>query len=74
MFRWFLGIIFMIFLIAVIGNVVLEQFPSLVPLWEEFKMHIITLYEMSIVKYGTIATLMIIIAIVILVGSSNKKI
>lgn len=74
MFRMLLGIIFMIFLIAVIGNIVLEQFPSLVPLWEEFKMHITNLYEMSIVKYGTVATLMIIVAVIILVGSSNKKI
>lgn len=72
MFRIILGTIFMIFLIAVIGSVVLEQFPSLVPLWEEFKMIVTSLYDSSVVKYGTGVTLLIIISIVILFGSSKK--
>lgn len=62
----------MIFLIAMLGSVILEQFPSLVPLWEEFKMHITNLYDLSIMEYGTGITFLIIISIVILVGSSKK--
>ncbi|KIL74710.1 hypothetical protein [Bacillus badius] len=72
MFRLILGAILMIFLIAVIGTVILDQFPSLVPLWEEFKMHVVTIYNMSLVKYGAVPTLMIIIAVFILIGSSKK--
>lgn len=64
--------IFMIFLICIVGSIILEQFPSLVPLWEELKMHIATLYEMSVVKYGTGVTFLLIVAIFILVGSSKK--
>lgn len=72
MFRIILGSLFMILIIAVVGTIILEQFPSLVPLWEEFKMHIVSLYDMSVVKYGTGITLLLIIGIVILVGSSKK--
>lgn len=72
MFRTILTIIFMIFLIAVIGSVLLEEFPSLVPLWEEIKMHITELYNMSIVKYGTVVTFLIIVGLFILIGGSKK--
>lgn len=61
----------MIFLIAIIGQVTLEQFPSLVPLWEELKGQVVALYDTSVVKYGAGVTFMIIVAIVILVGSSK---
>ncbi len=72
MFKTVIGTILMIFLIVVIGSLLLEQFPTLVPLWEELKMHIVTLYESSLVKYGTITTLLLIVAIFIMVGSSKK--
>jgi len=71
-FKTIIGIILMIFLIAVVGSLLLEQFPTLVPLWEELKMHIGTLYESSLVKYGTITTLLLIVAIFIMVGSSKR--
>lgn len=61
----------MIFLIAIIGQVTLEQFPSLVPLWEEMRNQVVTLYNTSVVKYGAGVTFMIIVAVVILVGSSK---
>ncbi|OEC01263.1 hypothetical protein EYB33_12250 [Lysinibacillus sphaericus] len=72
MLKFLLMIALMIFLIAMLGSVILEQFPSLVPLWEEFKMHITNLYDLSIMEYGTGITFLIIISIVILVGSSKK--
>lgn len=74
MFRAILTVVFMVFLIAVVGNVVLDQFPDLVPLWEEFKMHVVNIYNMSLVKYGALPTLFIIVAIVIMFGTSGKKI
>lgn len=72
MLKFLLMIALMIFLIAMLGSVILEQFPSLVPLWEEFKMHTTNLYDLSIMEYGTGITFLIIISIVILVGSSKK--
>lgn len=72
MFKLVIGTILMIFLIVVIGSLLLEQFPTLVPLWEELKMHVVSLYESSLVKYGTITTLVLIVAIFIMVGSSKK--
>jgi len=72
MFKLVIGTILMIFLIVVIGSLLLEQFPTLVPLWEELKMHVVSLYESSLVKYGTITTLVLIVAIFIVVGSSKK--
>lgn len=73
MFKAVFTAIFMIFLICIVGSVILEQFPGLVPLWEELKMHITSLYEMSVVKYGTGVTFLIIVAIFILIGSSKKS-
>ena len=72
MFKLVIGAIMMIFLIVVIGSLLLEQFPTLVPLWEELKMHVMSLYESSLVKYGTVTTLVLIVAIFIMVGSSKK--
>ncbi|MFC5591700.1 hypothetical protein ACFPRA_22700 [Sporosarcina soli] len=72
MFKLIIGTILMVFLIVVIGSLLLEQFPTLIPLWEELKMHVVNLYESSLVKYGTITTLVLIVAIFIMVGSSKK--
>lgn len=72
MFKLVIGTIMMLFLIVVIGSLLLEQFPTLVPLWEELKMHVVSLYESSLVKYGTVTTLVLIVAVFIMVGSSKK--
>lgn len=74
MFKLIIYSIFMIFIIAIVGSIILEQFPQLVPLWEEFKRIIGELYQSSKVKYGTMATIAIIVGIIILVGTSSKKI
>lgn len=74
MVRTILVTVLMIFLIAVVGNVVLEQFPQLTPLWEEFKMFVSSIYNMSLIKYGTVPTILLIIAIVVLFGTSGKKV
>lgn len=74
MFKLILYSVFMIFIIAVVGSIILEQFPQLVPLWDEFKRIIGELYQSSKVKYGSIATIAIIIAVIILVGTSSRKI
>ncbi len=72
MFRVLIGAVLMIFLFLFVGSIVLEQFPSVQPLWEELKVHVVTLYNMSLVKYGMVSTLLLIIALVILTGSGKK--
>ncbi|MEN1969689.1 hypothetical protein WMZ97_16625 [Lentibacillus sp. N15] len=72
MLRFFLGTILFVLLIMVVGSVVLDEFPGLQPLFEELKMHVVNLYNISLVKYGTITTLLLIVAIFILVGSSKR--
>lgn len=72
MLRVILGTILMILLIVVIGSVILEEFPQLQPLFDELKMHVVNLYNISMVKYGAVTTLIIILAILILVGSSRR--
>ena len=60
-----------VFLIALIGSVLLDQFPSLQPMWEEAKTVTGEIYQSSLAKYGTGFTLAIIIAGAILVGTSK---
>jgi hypothetical protein len=61
----------MIFLTVIIGSVLLEQFPELLPLWNEFKAIAVELYNSSKIKYGSIATVAIIAAVAILIGTSR---
>lgn len=68
-----IGMLLGILLIMIIGSLILEQFPSLQPLFDELKMHAVNLYNASIIKYGSITTILIIIAIFIVVGSSKKS-
>ncbi|MCB5935655.1 hypothetical protein LI012_12800 [Caldibacillus thermoamylovorans] len=71
MFRALFGVIFGIFFIVITGSIILEAFPQLQPLWEEFKNIVVSLYESSTVKYGTVVTVLIIIGLVILFGTSR---
>lgn len=71
MFKSLIYVVLMIFLIVILGSVLLEQFPQLVPLWNEFKAIIVELYESSKVKYGTIATIAIIVAVAMMIGTSR---
>jgi len=71
MFKTLIYVVLMIFLIVILGSVLLEQFPQLVPLWNEFKAIIVELYESSKVKYGTIATIAIIVAVAMMIGTSR---
>ncbi|MBG9730760.1 hypothetical protein ABD87_14760 [Lysinibacillus sphaericus] len=59
------------FLIALAGSVILDQFPGLQPMWEEAKTVIGELYQSSLARYGTGFTLIIILAIFILIGTSK---
>lgn len=73
MFRLIIGTILGIFLVVIVGSIVLETFPQLQPLWEEFKGIVVGLYESSKVKYGTLATVGIIVALILLFGTSGRK-
>lgn len=71
MFRTIIYVLLMIFLTVIIGSVILEQFPELLPLWNEFKEITVELYNSSKIKYGSIATVAIIVAVAILIGTSR---
>lgn len=58
-------------LLIIVGNVLLTTFPELVPYWNEFKEIVLNLYNLSIVRYGTGATVIIIAALIILIGNSK---
>jgi len=72
MFRQVIGGLMLLLVLLIIGSLMLEQFPQLQPLFEEFKSHVVNLYNMSIVKYGMITTLFIIFGLFILFGSSRR--
>ncbi|WP_040980402.1 MULTISPECIES: hypothetical protein [Oceanobacillus] len=72
MLKFLLGLVLGIFLFLVIGSILLEEFPAVQPLWEEVKLQVVTLYNMSIVRYGAIPTLLIIAGLFILIGSSKR--
>ena len=73
MFRLILSTILGIFLIMIVGSIVLETFPQLQPLWEEFKKVAVQIYETFNVRYGTMATVAIIVALIILFRTSSKR-
>lgn len=72
MFRTLVSIILGIFLLTILGSILLETFPQLVPLWDEFKTIVVNLYETSQVKYGAIATIAIIVGLLLVFGTSKK--
>ena len=72
MLRLLLSIVLFVLLIMVVGSVILEEFPQLQPLFEELKMHVVNLYNISLVKYGSVTTILLIVAIVVLIGTSKR--
>lgn len=68
--KFILRAILVFLVILVVGGIVLDAFPSTQPLFEELKMHVINLYNMSLARYGTEVTILLIIAIVIMIGTS----
>lgn len=72
MIRFILGLILGIFMIMFVGSILLTEFPQLQPLFEEGKTHVVSLYNMSMVRYGAVATLFLIIAILFIAGDSKR--
>lgn len=70
--RYIFNFILITVLIVVVGGIALDSFPQIQPLYEELKSHIINLYNISLVKYGSTVTILIIVAIFVLVGSSKR--
>lgn len=70
--RFILFFLLFIVLIMFLGTIILDEFPQLQPLFDEMVMHAVNLYNLSIVKFGTVATLLFIIAIIVLIGTSKK--
>lgn len=72
MLKMLLGALLMMFLIFAIGSVMLEEFPGAQPLWDESKIQASSLYEASLGKFGATGTVLLIIAICFLAGTSRK--
>lgn len=70
--RFILFFLMFIVLIMFLGTIILDEFPQLQPLFDEMVMHTVNLYNLSIIKFGTVATLLFIIAIIVLIGTSKK--
>ena len=70
-FVFFISALAGLFLVAIVGNVMLDMFPSLQPMWEEAKLVVSDLYHTSVGKYGIGATVVIIICIFIIIGTSR---
>lgn len=73
MLRFLFGTIFGIFLVVITGSIILDTFPQLQPLWNEFTKMISSLYQTSLVKYGSVVTALIIIGIIVMFGTSSGK-
>lgn len=73
MFKALIYIILMTFMIVIIGSVLLEQFPQLQPLWQEFTNIVADVYQSSKVKYGTVATIAIIAGVAVMIGTSRVR-
>ncbi|MFF5996508.1 hypothetical protein AAGS61_17490 [Lysinibacillus sp. KU-BSD001] len=73
MFKNLLVVVAMILVITVVGSTLIDQFPTLAPIWEEFKTVVGDFYESSKVKYGVLTTVIFIAGIAILFGSSSIR-
>lgn len=67
------GLLGSIVVIAIIGSMLLEQFPTLRPLWEEGKVWTSTLYRTVQAEYGTVVVIVFVIGIVAMFATSAKK-
>ena len=71
MIKRFLTLFAFIFVLILAGAILLSTFPELQPVWQELKDTAVNLYNQSSVRYGTTFTVLAIVAIFILVGSSK---
>jgi len=70
--RAMVGIILGIFLVLVVGRFVLDEFPTLQPVWATLREHVVALYNVVLVKYGGVTTFLLIIAIFFVLGTSKR--
>ncbi|MGG0656466.1 hypothetical protein [Rummeliibacillus pycnus] len=59
-----------IFVIVVAGSVVLENVPSLQPMWKEFQEIASNVYSDAKAKYGITGAVLLIVGVVIMIGTS----
>lgn len=70
MLKGLLYFIAVIFVIVVAGSIVLENVPSLQPLWKEFQEIASNIYGDAKAKYGITGAVLLIVGIVIMIGTS----
>lgn len=68
-----IGIISMIFVVAIVGQQLFKQFPELEPLWTEFKVWVSTIYRNLQAEYGTMVVIIFVIGVGIMFATSAKK-
>jgi len=61
----------MVFVILVVGSIILDQFPSLLPVWEAMQAHGKNLYDIALEEFGPTRTVLLIIGIIVLIGTST---
>jgi len=69
--RMILQFIFVVLIIMIVGSVLLDMFPSLQPAVDEGLAIFQSLWDQSILKYGTMTTVVVFIGILFLL--SGKK-
>lgn len=70
--RLILSVIFGVFVIMFVGSIVLSEFPQLQPIVDEGMAWVRSMYDMSLVKYGTVATGILIIGLLFLFGDKRR--
>lgn len=67
------GILGAIVVIAILGSMILEQFPTLQPLWDEGKLWISTVYRHVQAEYGTAVVIVFVVGIVAMFATSARN-
>lgn len=70
--RYILSLLVGVFVLMFIGSILLSEFPQLQPILDEGVAWVKSMYELSLVKYGTVATGILIIGLLILFGDKKR--
>jgi len=72
MLRFVFVLLVSIFVIAMLGTIILDQFPGLHPAFEEVKVVGASIWNFLVVKYGPIPAILLVIGFALMIGSSKK--
>lgn len=69
-----IGVIATLFVIAVLGDKFMQEFPQFQPVWEELKVWFITIYRSIQAEYGTELTIVFIVGVIAMIVTSKKSV